>query len=105
INRDLWSGYQKTSLLSYMMRAQYEYMGKYLFNAAFRSDGSSRLAKGNKWRTFPSFSMAWVITEEDFMKKQDLFSTLKLRMSYGEVGNQAISPYQTLTTLSQGQYS
>lgn len=104
-NRDLWSGFQKTSLLSYMFRAQYEYMGKYLFNAAMRADGSSRLASGNRWRTFPSVSAAWVITEEESMKNQNLFSALKLRISYGEVGNQAISPYQTLTTLTQGAYS
>lgn len=105
VNRDLWSGYEKTSLMSYMFRAQYEYKGKYLFNAAVRTDGSSRLASENKWRTFPSASMAWIMSEEDFMKNQSLFSILKLRASYGEVGNQAISPYQTLTTLSQGTYS
>lgn len=105
INRNLWSGYEKTSLMSYMFRAQYEYMGKYLFNAAVRTDGSSRLASGNKWRTFPSASLAWIMSEEDFMKNQSLFSILKLRASYGEVGNQAISSYQTLTTLLQGTYS
>jgi len=104
-NRNLWSGFEKTSLLSYMFRTQYEFMGKYLLNAAVRADGSSRLASGNKWRTFPSISAAWVITEEEMMKNQDLFSVLKLRASYGEVGNQAISPYQTLTTLTQGAYS
>lgn len=105
INRDIWSGYEKTTLLSYMFRTQYEYMGKYLFNFAVRTDGSSRLAEGNKWRTFPSMSMAWVLTEEEFMKNQSLFTVLKLRGSYGEVGNQAISAYQTLTTLTQGAYS
>ena len=105
INRDIWSGYEKTTLLSYMFRTQYEYMGKYLFNFAVRTDGSSRLAEGNKWRTFPSMSMAWVMTEEGFMKNQNLFTVLKLRASYGEVGNQAISAYQTLTTLTQGAYS
>lgn len=104
-NRNLWSGFENTSLLSYMLRAQYEYMGKYLFNAAVRTDGSSRLAKGNKWRTFPSASIAWVATEENFLKNQNLFTVLKLRTSYGEVGNQAISPYQTMTTLTQGTYS
>src|SRR5690554_7941698 len=83
-NRNLWSGFEKTSLLSYMFRTQYEFMGKYLLNAAVRADGSSRLASGNKWRTFPSISAAWVITEEEMMKNQDLFSVLKLRASYGE---------------------
>ncbi|MDD2299546.1 MAG: TonB-dependent receptor [Fermentimonas sp.] len=105
VNRNLWSGFEKTSLLSYMFRGQYEYNGKYLLNAAVRVDGSSRLAEGNQWRTFPSMSAAWVVTEEDFMKNQNILTVLKLRASYGEVGNQAISPYQTLTTLTQGAYS
>lgn len=104
INRDLWTEFSKYSLLSYMFRGQYEFNGKYLFNAAARIDGSSRLAKDNQWRTFPSFSAAWILSEEDFMQSSSL-SFLKLRWSYGEVGNQAIAPYQTMTTLSQAYYS
>lgn len=105
INRNIWSDYRKSTLLSYMFRGQYEYLGKYLVNVALRSDGSSRLAPQNRWRTFPSFSAAWVISEENFLQNQNALTTLKLRVSYGEVGNQAINPYQTLTTLSQGTYN
>lgn len=105
INRDIWSEFRKSTLLSYMFRGQYEYMGKYLVNFALRADGSSRLSPDNRWRIFPSFSGAWVLSEESFMEQQDLFSSLKLRLSYGEVGNQAISPYQTMTTLSQKTYN
>lgn len=105
VNRNLWSGYTRSTLLSYMFRGQYEYLGKYLLNFAVRSDGSSRLANQNRWRTFPSFSAAWIVSEENFMRNQNTATTLKIRASYGEVGNQAINPYQTLTTLSQGTYN
>lgn len=105
VNRDLWSAFTKSTLLSYMARGQYEYKRKYLFNAAMRADGSSRLASQNRWRVFPSVSAAWYLSEEEFMKNQNLLSSLKFRLSYGEVGNQAISPYQTLTTLSQKTYN
>lgn len=105
INRNIWSSFRKSSLLSYMFRGQYEYMGKYLLNVAVRIDGSSRLASQNRWRTFPSFSAAWVLSEESFLADQRVLNNLKLRTSYGEVGNQAIEPYQTLTTLSQDTYN
>ncbi|HZH72234.1 MAG TPA: SusC/RagA family TonB-linked outer membrane protein [Mariniphaga sp.] len=105
INRDIWSSYRMSSLLSYMFRGQYEYEGRYLLNVAIRRDGSSRLAPENRWRNFPSFSTAWVVSEEDFMEKQKFFTSLKYRISYGEVGNQAISAYQTMTTLSQSTYN
>src|SRR5699024_10990520 len=83
VNRDIWSSFSKSTLLSYMVRGQYEYKGKYLFNFAMRADGSSRLAPKNRWRTFPSVSAAWYLSEEDFMKSQNLFSSLKFRLSYG----------------------
>ncbi len=105
INRNIWSDYTKSTLLSYMFRGQYEFMGRYLLNVAVRADGSSRLATQSRWRTFPSFSMAWVISEEAFMASQRVLTNLKFRSSYGEVGNQAINPYQTLTTLSQSTYN
>jgi TonB-linked SusC/RagA family outer membrane protein len=105
VNRNIWSQFTRSTLLSYMFRGQYEYMGKYLLNVAVRSDGSSRLAPQNRWRSFPSLSAAWVLSEENFLRDQNALTTLKLRVSYGEVGNQAISPYQTLTTLSQWTYN
>lgn len=86
-------------LLSYMARAQYNYKGRYMLNAAIRHDGSSRLAKGRRWASFPSAAVAWRISEENFMKNIDQISNLKLRVSYGEVGNQeGIGNYTTLGT-------
>ena len=63
---------------------------------AFRTDGSSRLAKGNQWAVFPSGGASWSIKDEHFMQDINWINNLKLRVSYGTVGNTAISPYQTL---------
>lgn len=103
--QEVSSNFNKSNLLSYMFRMQYEYNSKYLFNVAFRYDGSSRLAKDNRWRLFPSASMAWRITEEEFLKNNPVVSTLKLRASYGEIGNQAIGTYETMTTLKSKTYN
>lgn len=105
-NRDLKSGYEKASLFSVLGRFQYDFRNKLIFNAAVRYDGSSRLAAGNKWRLFPSVSAAWRISEEPFIKNLgNKISDLKVRVSYGEIGNQAIDPYQTLTSLKSTTYS
>lgn len=102
-NKDIGSGYSDYSMASFMGRVRYDYMGKYLFNASIRSDGSSRLADGHKWGSFLSFGAAWRISSEKFMENLKAVSNLKLRLSFGEVGNQAIGVYQTLATL--GTYS
>ena len=103
-NKDIDSYYSGWSMASFMGRLHYDYKGRYLFNASIREDGSSRLADGHKWGTFISAGAAWRISEEDFMKgTRSWLSNLKLRLSYGEVGNQAISVYQTLASL--GTYS
>lgn len=105
INQALQSDYVMSSLLSYLGRVQYDYKGKYILNAAVRYDGSSKLAEGNKWALFPSVSAAWRISEEGFLKDNRVVSDLKLRASYGEIGNQSISSYQTLTRLKSKTYS
>lgn len=69
-------------------RINYNYEEKYFLEANGRYDGSSRFAEGNRYGFFPSFSAAWNIAKESFMQKQDLFSVLKLRGSWGEIGNQ-----------------
>ncbi|MCF0179705.1 MAG: TonB-dependent receptor [Bacteroidales bacterium] len=102
-NKDIASGYNGWQMASLMGRVRYDYKGKYLFNASVRSDGSSRLAKGHKWSTFFSGGLAWRLSAENFLKDVDWLSNLKLRLSYGEVGNQAIGVYQTIATL--GSYS
>ena len=77
------------SLLSYFARINYDYSGKYLFEANIRSDASSRFAPGHRWGYFPSFSAAWRISEENFMKNSRFWITnMKLRASWGLLGNQ-----------------
>lgn len=73
-------------------RVIYSYADRYLFQANVRHDGSSRFAKGYRWGTFPSFSAGWVASEEKFMKnlKWDWLSFLKLRGSWGMLGNERI---------------
>ena len=89
-------GYNKTGLVSWMARAMYSYDNKYMLSVAVRSDGSSRLAKGHKWHTYPAVSAGWNIAREEFMEKMTWLDNLKLRVGYGETSNQAIDPYSTL---------
>ena len=94
-------------MLSYFGRVNYALMGKYLAEVNLRADGSSRFAKGNRWGYFPSFSAAWRLSEESFMKNISFLDNLKIRASWGQLGNQNIGsssnsdyfPY--LTTLTQ----
>ncbi|MVN92818.1 SusC/RagA family TonB-linked outer membrane protein [Mucilaginibacter sp. HME9299] len=79
--------YGKTLLLSDFFRFNYSYKDKYLVQGSVRRDGSSVFGVNNRWGYFPSGSVAWRITQEDFMKSQSLFSELKLRASYGVTGN------------------
>lgn len=83
-------------MLSYLARARYNYKDRYLFTAAVRVDGSSVFGAGNKYGVFPSASFAWRVDQENFMKNVEWVSNLKLRASFGQVGNQGISPYTTL---------
>lgn len=84
-------------------RVNYAFNDRYLLEANFRYDGSSRFAKGRRFGFFPSFSGAWRISEEELIKDKDLFSNLKLRASWGELGNQDIDLYQYIHTMSLGQ--
>jgi TonB-linked SusC/RagA family outer membrane protein len=95
----------ESALLSYLGRANYNIGGKYLFTLTGRYDGSSRFGANNKWAFFPSAAFAWRITDESFMRRQSVFSDLKLRLSYGQVGNQAVDSYQSLSSLSTQWYS
>lgn len=91
----------QTRNLSYFGRIGYNYQEKYLLNATLRADGSSNFAKGNQWGYFPSFSAGWVITNEAFMEKtQNGLDFLKFRVSWGQVGNQNIDPYQYASPIS-----
>ena len=86
-----------STLNSFFARANYVFDNKYLFNATFRADGSSRFATNNKWGYFPSFGAAYVISNEDFFESESI-NNLKIRTSWGQVGSQAISPYSSLLT-------
>ena len=90
-------------LLSYLARARYTFMDRYIFSASVRKDGSSVFGTENQWGLFPSVSAAWVLKDEFFLKNVDFVSNLKLRASYGEVGNQGIGAYQTSATTNQSE--
>ncbi|QDK83704.1 SusC/RagA family TonB-linked outer membrane protein [Spirosoma sp. KCTC 42546] len=90
----------KWVLFSYLARANYSYKGRYLFTTSIRADGSSRFGVNNKWGYFPSAAVGWRIIDEPFAQNLRTISDLKLRLSYGVTGNTALSPYQTLFTLS-----
>jgi len=80
--------------LSYFGRVGYNFKEKYMFNATLRADGSSKFAAGHRWGYFPSVSAGWVLTNEDFMSGMKGLDFLKLRASWGQVGNQDIDDFQ-----------
>ena len=92
------------TILSFMGRFNYNYNERYLLTLTGRYDGSSVLAEGNKWAFFPSVAVAWRAIEEPFVKQLNLFSDLKLRVSYGEVGNDVVAPYSTQAYLNKTAY-
>ncbi len=83
-------------MVSFLGRVRYNYKDRYLFTAALRVDGSSVFGASHKFGYFPSASFAWRASEESFLKDVDWLSNLKLRLSWGQVGNQGVSPYTTL---------
>jgi TonB-linked SusC/RagA family outer membrane protein len=88
-------------LLSFLGRLRYTLYDRYIFSGSLRKDGSSVFGQDNKWGLFPSASFAWRINEESFVKKVKTISNLKLRLSYGVVGNQGVRPYQSSSTLNE----
>jgi TonB-linked SusC/RagA family outer membrane protein len=92
-------------LLSYFTRVQYNYDSKYLLSAVLRRDGSSKFGPENKFGFFPSASVGWIVSEEDFMQDSKSINFLKLRASYGIVGNDRIQPFRYVSLLDgQGNY-
>ncbi|HBX45094.1 MAG TPA: SusC/RagA family TonB-linked outer membrane protein [Porphyromonadaceae bacterium] len=88
-------------LLSYFGRINYDYFEKYLLTVVMRADGSSKFAQGKRWGYFPSIATGWVISNESFWKElEKTISFFKLRASWGQNGNQNISPFQYLSTIS-----
>ncbi len=97
--------YVVTGLMSYMGRVMYAYDNKYMISATLRRDGSSRLAPGHKWHTYPAVSVGWNLSEESFMKEVLWVNRLKLRAGFGQTSNQAVSPYSTLGRLGTRPYN
>ncbi|OHT44481.1 SusC/RagA family TonB-linked outer membrane protein [Flavobacterium tructae] len=83
-------------LLSFFGRLNYDFKDRYLVTASFRADGSSRFLGNNRWGYFPAAAAAWKISEEDFLKNASWLNLLKLRLSYGEAGNNNIPVGQTV---------
>lgn len=92
----------KSVLMSYFGRVNYGFKDCYLFEANFRYDGSSRFAKGNRWGIFPSFSVGWRLSEEDFMKDFPWLYNLKLRASWGQLGNERIDMFRYIDLMDSG---
>ena len=93
------SGFKDYRMVSFLGRANYNLMEKYLLTVTARYDGSSKFSKNHKFAFFPSAALAWRVSEEEFMKEIDWLSNLKLRGSIGQTGNQSIDPYQTFAQL------
>ena len=90
-------------LMSGLGRLNYNLLGRYLFTATLRTDGSSKFAENNKWATFPSFAFAWRASDEPFFKPLlGTVSELKFRSSWGKTGSEAIGAYQSLAAWSVG---
>ncbi|WP_321289553.1 TonB-dependent receptor [uncultured Sunxiuqinia sp.] len=90
------SYYEKITMLSYVTRLNYDYKGRYLATISSRWDGSSKFKKENRWGMFPSAALAWRMSEESFLEATDWLTNLKLRVSYGVTGNNAlVGPYDT----------
>lgn len=99
-SKEVGSSESHSSMYSYLARLMYSYDGKYMLTANFRRDGSSNFAKENRYGNFPSFSAAWRVSQEKFMKSLTWLDDLKIRASWGKIGNSNIDPYQYQSTVS-----
>ncbi|MEP3838607.1 MAG: TonB-dependent receptor [Algibacter sp.] len=103
--RNYSTQYYKETLSSFAGRLNYSILDKYLFTFTGRYDGSSKLAVGNEWAFFPSAAFAWKASDETFLQDVDWLSNLKLRLSYGESGNDSsVSAYSSLAFLGGADY-
>lgn len=103
-SRNASNGYNRWALMSAVGRIMYNYHDRYMLTATYRADGSSRFSK-DKWGYFPSIAAAWTISNEKFMQNMKVLQDLKVRASFGIVGNQAIDTYSTLGLMSQTSYN
>ena len=98
------SSYSEKMLLSFFARGNYNYDNRYLLTATVRADGSTVFSNKNKWGFFPSFSAAWRVSEEAFMKDVDWVSNFKVRLGWGIVGNDRISNYLSMDLYEASKY-
>lgn len=105
VKGDLASRLTEWTLASFMGRLNYSIAGKYIIQATLRADGSSRLSEDNKWNYFPGLSLGWRLGDEPMFAGVNWLNNLKLRASYGEVGNTSVDPYQTAGRLTRRVYS
>jgi TonB-linked SusC/RagA family outer membrane protein len=96
---------ERNVLLSYFGRVQYSFDSKYMFSASMRRDGSSRFGSNTQWGWFPSASIGWRVSEENFMRSIAFINDLKLRASWGKAGNYNIGNYSSISTLGSYNYS
>lgn len=98
--RRITSSISESEIQSQFGRVNFDYDDKYLFTATVRRDGASNFAANEKYAIFPSAAIGWKVSNEEFLKNSETISNLKLRLSYGVTGNQAISAYQSLAELA-----
>lgn len=98
------SNYWESAMVSVMGRVNYVFRDKYLFTVTARYDGTSRLARGNRWGLLPSAAVGWSIKNENFLRDKEWLNTLKLRLSWGKTGNNNIGYNVTRTQLSLSPY-
>jgi TonB-linked SusC/RagA family outer membrane protein len=102
--QQLGAGMSEEIISSYVGRLNYDYDQKYLISAIIRRDGTSKLISDNRWEVYPSFSAGWLISQEGFLKNSTIINTLKLRASWGQIGNLGnLGPYQFSVPLNQTQ--
>lgn len=102
-NQKIASGVTNTALISYMGRINYGLKERYFLTLTGRTDGYSAFSRNDRYAFFPSVALAWAFSKEDFFQSESI-NNLKLRVSYGKNGNQAVSPYQTYNRLSKIEY-
>ncbi|HSC54293.1 MAG TPA: TonB-dependent receptor [Phnomibacter sp.] len=93
-----------STVSSYFGRVNYSYQNKYLLTASLRADGSSKFTDDQRWGYFPSVGLGWVVTKEDFMQNQKIFDLLKLRGSWGKIGNASVPSNISTLVVNQGAF-
>jgi TonB-linked SusC/RagA family outer membrane protein len=102
--RNVSDGGSLTTSVSYFSRVNYSFRNRYLLNASIRADAYSQFYGGELWGYFPSVGAGWVISDESFMKDQHIFNNLKLRASWGKIGNAVVPINPSVLTVTQGAY-